>query len=35
MKLLRMIPRVGGMPEMQVFSCAACKYAETIAQDPG
>ena len=35
MKLVRTIPHVGGLPEIQVFYCSRCKQAETIGAPGG
>ena len=33
MKLVRTIPHVGGLPEIQVFYCSRCKQAETRVKE--
>jgi hypothetical protein len=32
MKLVKTIPRLGGLPEIIVFYCSRCKQAETKVQ---
>jgi hypothetical protein len=33
MRLVRTIPKLGGLPEMRVFLCERCHHVETIAQE--
>jgi hypothetical protein len=33
MKLVRTIPKLGGMPALQVFLCERCNHVETFEQD--
>ncbi len=32
MKLVKTIPRLGGLPEIVVFYCSRCKQAQTTVQ---
>jgi hypothetical protein len=34
MRLVRTIPKLGGMPALLIFLCARCQHVETIEQDP-
>jgi len=33
MRLVRTIPKLGGMPGLVVFRCESCRHVETIEQD--
>jgi hypothetical protein len=33
MKLVRTIPKLGGMPALEVFLCERCSHVETLEQD--
>jgi len=33
MKLVKMLPHLGSLPEILVFYCSRCKQAETKAQE--
>jgi hypothetical protein len=33
MKLMRTIPKLGGMPALQVFFCERCSHVETFERD--
>jgi len=35
MKPVRIIPRVGGLPELTVFQCAPCNHVETVERGHG
>lgn len=35
MTRVRVIPRLGGMPELTVFHCAPCNYVETVENNGG
>jgi hypothetical protein len=33
MKLVRTIPKLGGLPALSVFLCQRCNHVETLEQD--
>ena len=33
MRLVRTIPKLGGLPALEVFLCERCSHVETIEQD--
>jgi len=33
MRLMRTIPKLGGLPELLVFVCESCREVETVEQD--
>jgi hypothetical protein len=33
MRLVRTIPKLGGLPELRVFLCERCSHVETIEQE--
>ena len=33
MRLVRTIPKLGGLPELRVYQCERCSHVETIEQE--